>query len=332
MTSPAAEFDSASRWAHRLAVATACAMFPLLIVGGLVTTYDAGMAVPDWPNTYGYNLFLYPWQTWLFGPFDLFIEHGHRLLGSLVGLLAIGLVAVSYRQGVARSVRRLAWLVLLGVIAQGLLGGFRVLFDERAIAFVHGCFGPTVFALTLIAVAVSSADWREPVREAPASAGVTSLLVAGLAFAQLGLGAVLRHLLLILPPAGFRVALIFHLVGAAALLVFAVRGWLAARSLDPQVARGSAWLAALVVAQIALGASTWIVNFGWPSWLVSWNATAGYVVSARSLAQSLTTTAHVGLGAWIVALACRTALWTCRGVRWQSAKAPRVGHWAGAIA
>ena len=75
-----------SPWPHRLAVLLVCATFPLIWVGGLVTTYDAGMAVPDWPTTYGYNLFLYPWQTWLAGPWDLFIEHGHRLLGSLGGL------------------------------------------------------------------------------------------------------------------------------------------------------------------------------------------------------------------------------------------------------
>ena len=71
-------------WPHRLAVALACATFPLIWVGGLVTTYDAGMAVPDWPGTYGYNLLLYPWQTWIAGPWDLFIEHGHRLLGAAV--------------------------------------------------------------------------------------------------------------------------------------------------------------------------------------------------------------------------------------------------------
>ena len=65
-----------------LAVVLVCATFPLIWVGGLVTTYEAGMAVPDWPTTYGYNLFLYPWQTWICGPWDLFIEHGHRLLGA----------------------------------------------------------------------------------------------------------------------------------------------------------------------------------------------------------------------------------------------------------
>ena len=48
------------RWPHRLAVLLVCVVFPLIWVGGLVTTYDAGMAVPDWPTTYGYNLLLYP--------------------------------------------------------------------------------------------------------------------------------------------------------------------------------------------------------------------------------------------------------------------------------
>jgi hypothetical protein len=53
-----------SPWPHRVAILLACAVFPLIWVGGLVTTTDAGMAVPDWPTTYGYNMFLYPWQTW----------------------------------------------------------------------------------------------------------------------------------------------------------------------------------------------------------------------------------------------------------------------------
>ena len=77
------------KWVHRCAILLACTTFPLIWVGGLVTTYDAGMAVPDWPNTYGYNMFLYPPTTWLSGPWDLLIEHGHRLLGSLAGLVAI---------------------------------------------------------------------------------------------------------------------------------------------------------------------------------------------------------------------------------------------------
>ncbi|MFM7846796.1 MAG: hypothetical protein ACKPEY_21530, partial [Planctomycetota bacterium] len=79
-------------WPARCAVLLRAVTLVLISVGALVTTYDAGMAVPDWPTTYGYNMFAYPWQTWLSGPFDLLIEHGHRLLGSLVGFIAIGLV------------------------------------------------------------------------------------------------------------------------------------------------------------------------------------------------------------------------------------------------
>src|SRR3954469_21475990 len=111
-----------SPWPHRWAVALACATFPLVWVGGLVTTTDAGMAVPDWPTTYGYNLFLYPWQTWLLGPFDLLIEHGHRLLGATVGLLTIAVLACLF------AADRRKWLKVFGVAllalvcVQGLIG------------------------------------------------------------------------------------------------------------------------------------------------------------------------------------------------------------------
>src|SRR5689334_16411672 len=131
-----------SPWPHRLAVALALVTFPLIWVGGLVTTYDAGMAVPDWPNTYGYNLFLYPWQTWLYGPWELFIEHGHRLLGSLVGMLAIALVVSAWLCRASRAVRWLSVITLAAVVMQGTLGGLRVIEDQIQLAKIHGCFGP----------------------------------------------------------------------------------------------------------------------------------------------------------------------------------------------
>src|SRR3954466_8187496 len=120
-----------SLWPHRWAVVLACATFPLLWVGGLVTTTASGMAVPDWPNTYGYNLFLYPWQTWLLGPWDIFIEHGHRLVASSVGMLTIGLLVLLLKH------EQRPWMIGLGlaalslVVFQGVLGGMRVLLDER---------------------------------------------------------------------------------------------------------------------------------------------------------------------------------------------------------
>src|SRR3954447_19905050 len=120
-----------------MAVLLCCATFPLIWVGGLVTTYKAGMAVPDWPTTYGYNLFLYPWTTWVYGPWDLFIEHGHRLLGATVGMMTIALVAAVWLADRRRWVRVLSLLALAAVIVQGGLGGLRVIEDQVLLAKIH---------------------------------------------------------------------------------------------------------------------------------------------------------------------------------------------------
>jgi len=138
-----------SPWPHRLAVVLACATFPLVWVGGLVTTTNSGMAVPDWPTTYGYNMFLYPWQSWLHGPWGVFYEHGHRLLGSLVGMLAIALLVAVLRTESRRWMKAMGFAVLGLVIFQGLLGGMRVRLDDRTFAMLHGFTGPLFFAVTV---------------------------------------------------------------------------------------------------------------------------------------------------------------------------------------
>ena len=148
-----------SPWPHRWAVVLACATFPLVWVGGLVTTTDSGMAVPDWPSTFGYNLFLYPWQTWLAGPWDLFIEHGHRLLASAVGLLTIGLLILLLRTETRRWMKGVGFAALALVIFQGVLGGMRVLLNERTLAMLHGCTGPLFFAVTVAMVVFTSRSW-----------------------------------------------------------------------------------------------------------------------------------------------------------------------------
>jgi cytochrome c oxidase assembly protein subunit 15 len=75
-------------WLRRYAFLTALATFALLGIGGLVTSHGVGMAVPDWPNTYGYNMFLFPISKWVGG---IFYEHTHRLTASFVGVLVVGL-------------------------------------------------------------------------------------------------------------------------------------------------------------------------------------------------------------------------------------------------
>src|SRR6476660_6401420 len=157
-----APFDQSVRspWPHRWAVALACATFPLVWVGGLVTTTDAGMAVPDWPNTYGYNLFLYPWQSWLAGPWDLFVEHGHRMLAATVGLITIIMLIVFMRSERRKWVRSMGFVALGLVIFQGALGGMRVLFDERTLAMLHGMTGPLFFGLTVALAVITSQRWQ----------------------------------------------------------------------------------------------------------------------------------------------------------------------------
>ena len=78
---------------HRFAVLTAVATLGLVGIGGLVTSHGAGMAVPDWPNTYGYNMFFFPISQWVGG---IFYEHTHRLVASGIGLLTIVLALWLY--------------------------------------------------------------------------------------------------------------------------------------------------------------------------------------------------------------------------------------------
>jgi len=147
------------RAVHRLSWALAVTVFPLIWVGGLVTTTKAGMAVPDWPGTYGYNMFLYPWTTWFFGPWDLFIEHGHRLLGSLAGIWCLALVALAWSRSVPRAVWWLSVSALILVVIQGTLGGIRVLQIDREVAKLHGCFGQAFFAFVALMIVVTSRWW-----------------------------------------------------------------------------------------------------------------------------------------------------------------------------
>ena len=102
-------------WLHRFALLTAAATFVLIGIGGLVTSHGAGMAVPDWPNSYGYNMFTFPVSMWVGG---ILYEHSHRLAGSLVGLLTLGLAIWLNGRPAAKWLRGGSALVLaLGLLA-----------------------------------------------------------------------------------------------------------------------------------------------------------------------------------------------------------------------
>ncbi len=195
-----------SDWTGGLATVAACATFLLLAAGGLVTGFDEGLAVVDWPNTEGYNMFLYPLARMTGG---VYLEHSHRLLGSLVGLTTLVLAIQVQLTDARRWVRRMAWLALLLVVVQGILGGLRVtgrftLSTQPAdtspsivLAIVHGIFGQMVFA-TLVALAVSrSRPWQAAGPPTPHPSASTDrtfgVALVTLVAIQLVLGALVRH-------------------------------------------------------------------------------------------------------------------------------------------
>ncbi len=299
----------ASRIPHLVAVLLVCATFPLIWVGGLVTTYDAGMAVPDWPSTYGYNLFLYPWQTWIYGPFDLFIEHGHRLLGAAVGLIAIGLVVAICRFDPRLWVRWLSAAALALVIFQGVLGGVRVIENEVALARLHGIVGPAFFGLCVALAVVTSRLWKSTTKR-PLHAGASKLqrlaaITTGLVFVQLIVGAHLRHLPVDLSPQAFRGFVFFHLILAAALVVHVlllvvrtvVRHRQLASLLFPALALGG-----LIALQIGLGSATWVANYSWPDWAKEMGLGVGHTIAAGSYAQAMIVTAHQAMGSLLLGI------------------------------
>src|SRR6266581_3722480 len=178
---------------HRIALLTACATFPLIFMGGLVTSHGAGMSVPDWPNSYGYNMFLFPPRFWVGG---ILYEHTHRLMGSVVGLLSIVLVFAAWKEE-RKWVRNLALAVLAAVILQGVLGGLRVVLVKLHLAIIHACFAQAFFCLTALMATVTSRWWIEA---APLEAGkwrsrlaTLGLIAVGAIYLQLILGALMRH-------------------------------------------------------------------------------------------------------------------------------------------
>ena len=186
--------SSYSPWLHRLARLTAGATFLLIVIGGIVTSTDSGLAVPDWPTTFGYNMFLYPLSEMVGG---ILYEHSHRLMGSLVGLLTVGLFVFILAKDSRKWLKWLGLAALIAVIVQGVLGGLRVTQINRNFAIVHACLAQAFFALLCGMAWFTSRDWwQDRIESTTATAQKLrrlSLITTGLIYVQLIFGAVLRH-------------------------------------------------------------------------------------------------------------------------------------------
>ncbi len=145
---------------------TACATLLLIVAGGLVTSTESGLSVPDWPTTYGSNMWTFPISKWVGG---IRFEHAHRLIASFVGFLTVVLAFLLWRFEPRRWVRRLGYGALAAVVAQGVLGGMTVLFLLPTwISVAHACLAQLFFCLTVAIAVVTSPRWAEATPADPA--------------------------------------------------------------------------------------------------------------------------------------------------------------------
>lgn len=286
-------------WHQRLAALTAVAAFPLLLSGGWVTSTGSGLADPTWPSGLVRWGFLFKVSETEGG---LLYELNHRTLGKVVGCLAIATVLAATFRERSGWLRVAAWGALAGVSLQGLLGGMRIWEAGTPlgtpIRIAHACLGQVVFA-GLVALALSMwPRWRDATAPAPGRPGGKmfrlSCVLAGATLAQLVAGAFLRHTGRLL---WVHVALAL-MIAAHALLVAGEAG---ARYGDRG---GILWpsriLAGLVGAQVVLGGAAW------------WGAQGPGSGTLPVERVAIVATAHVGLGALVLACAVALALGAAR--------------------
>jgi cytochrome c oxidase assembly protein subunit 15 len=244
------------RGAYRLAVATTAATLLLIFVGGVVTNTGSALAVPDWPTTFGHNMFAYPWSQMVGG---ILYEHSHRLLGSLVGMLTVGLALWLALTDSRRWMRWLGLIAVVAVIVQGILGGMRVLMLETRFALVHACLAHAFLSL-LVAIAVfTSPAWSQAGGSAPPAGGsrlaMRAIGTAVLLYLQIVLGALMTH-------AG--AAFDLHLAGAglAAVAVVVLAGTVLSEHAEvPPIRRPALLLLSLLMLQFALGTGAYLARF-----------------------------------------------------------------------
>ncbi|HEX9793514.1 MAG TPA: COX15/CtaA family protein [Planctomycetota bacterium] len=279
------------RWAALLCVVVA---FLPITLGAIVTSLDVGMAVPDWPTTFEQNMFTYPFSE-MTESTGVFFEHSHRLAGALIGFASIALVAAAVAsRGVPRALRAFAVLALLGVCVQGLLGGLRVLENERIIAMVHGIGAQAVLALFVVVLKLSSQAWSAPARPANAPRAARLRLWSGVAvavlFVHLFAGAGLRHQ---------QASLSGHLVlaGVVTVVLLAVVRMALLHFADRKAVAGAARaLVTLLGVQLGLGLGSWAFKHG--------PAAAGTSIELHAAVSA----AHVVVGAAVMAVVVGLAM------------------------
>jgi cytochrome c oxidase assembly protein subunit 15 len=175
-------------WLNRFNWFLVFSTFCLIIAGGLVTSTDSGLAVPDWPKSYGM------WMPPMVG--GVFYEHGHRMVASFVGFLTVIFAIWLAIKENRKWVKVLGFVALGAVITQGILGGITVLyFLPMPVSVAHATLAQSFFSLVVCLAYFTSREWKEPQAQisVPASHRRIFLVMAALVYIQLILGAIVRH-------------------------------------------------------------------------------------------------------------------------------------------
>ena len=302
-------------WLHRFAVLTAGATLVLIFVGALVTSTGSGLAVPDWPLSFGQ----------VFPPMvgGVLFEHGHRLVAAFVGLLTVTLMVLLTQWEPRLWVRWLARVAVLAVLLQGTLGGVTVLFRlPLAVSVTHACLAQAFLGLVFTLAVCTAPRWQARpaggVEQQQPALWVLATITAGIVYLQLILGALMRHMGAglaipdfplafgrLVPPLDTSAVVVHFVHRLWALAITLCVGWMVARILSRYHAerwllRPALLLAGLVLLQLLLGAFT--------------------IWTRRAV---LPMTAHVAVGAAVLATSVVIAL---RAARLTAATAAMLGQ------
>jgi cytochrome c oxidase assembly protein subunit 15 len=275
-------------WVHYVALLTPYVAMFTILMGALTTTKNAGMAFRDWPSSDGQNMITYPIFN-LLGDIttnreslDKFLEHSHRLAGILIGIVSIVLAGLCRMQEKRSNIYRYAGIIImLCVIVQGLLGGFRVYLDARGLAMIHGLFAAFVFALMCGLALSTSKRWialsPQDVAVPTKAVYVMGMISVHVLALQYILGGLLRHK---------GILMYEHLgIGFIALIVVFATAIVALCSDSGWIRRGGLYLLLTILLQFALGWGAFITKYGLPS--------MGYVAEIDSIQQVIFRTAHM---------------------------------------
>lgn len=294
------EYNAAHHW---FTVVVASLAFLLIIAGGLVTSNNAGLSVPDWPTSFG-SIYKMPRMVG-----GVKFEHGHRMIAEFLGLLTIVVAVWTWRVDGRRWMRGLTLGAVAGVVFQGVLGGLTVLnLLPPAISTAHAAVGQIMFCLLAAIAVFTSRSWLvEPENKITKKEARPLLrvcwMLAGFLVLQLILGAAFRHVWTKCGPGAenrwpaqkiIYTFLYPHIINAVIISVLVLYVSLRAVSRPariPHLRQPAFFLLVLLILQLLLGFSAYITR-----------VVRGVDELQPTLSLVATTVAHLGAGALMLAL------------------------------